>query len=174
MTRKITRGLSRINYGLDKCIYLGNLDAKRDWGHSKDYVYMKWLMLQQEKPEDYVIATEKMHSVREFIELSAKELGWNKEESGKSIIWENSGLDEIGKRADTGEVVVKIDPRYFRPTEVEQLLGDASKARKKKLKWKPNITLTQLIAEMIEEDSKLAKKEFMLKNKGFSIYNSNE
>ena len=173
VTRKITRGLSRINYGLDKCIYLGNLDAKRDWGHSKDYVYMQWLMLQQEKPEDYLIATGEMHSVREFIELSAKELGWNKEESGKSIIWENSGLDEIGKRADTGEVVVKIDPRYFRPTEVEQLLGDASKARKK-LKWKPNITLTQLIAEMIEEDSTLAKKEFMLKNKGFSIYSSNE
>ena len=173
VTKKITRGLSRINYGLDKCIYMGNLDAKRDWGHSKDYVYMQWLMLQQEKPEDYVIATGKMHSVREFIELSAKQLGWNKLETGRAIIWENSGLDEIGKRADTGEVVVKIDPRYFRPTEVEQLLGDASKARKK-LKWKPNITLTQLIAEMIEEDSTLAKKEFMLKNKGFSTFSSNE
>ena len=114
-----------------------------------------------------------MCSVREFIELSAKELGWFKKEGEKSIIWEKKGLDEIGKRADTGEVVVKVDPRYFRPTEVEHLLGDASKARKK-LKWKPQITLGKLVSEMIEEDSKLAKKEFMLKNKGFSVYNSNE
>ena len=173
VTRKITRGLSRINYGLDKCIYMGNLDAKRDWGHAKDYVYMQWLMLQQEKPEDYLIATGKMFSVRDFIELSAKELGWNKEKGGRAIIWENSGLDEIGKRVDTGEVVVKVDSRYFRPTEVEQLIGDPSKARKK-LKWETKITLNQLVSEMIEEDSKLAKKEFMLKAKGFSIYSSNE
>ena len=173
VTRKITRGLSRINYGLEKCIYMGNLDAKRDWGHAKDYVFMQWLMLQQEKPEDYVIATGQMNSVRDFIELSSLELGWNKEKGGKGIIWEKSGIDEIGKRADTGEVVVKIDPRYFRPTEVEQLLGDSSKARKK-LKWKPKISLNQLIYEMIKEDSNEAKKEYILKNKGFSIYSAKE
>ena len=173
VTRKITRGLSRINFGLEKCIYMGNLDSKRDWGHAKDYVFMQWLMLQQEKPEDYVIATGKMKSVREFIELSALELGWNKEKGGKGIIWENTGMDEVGKRADTGEVVVRIDPRYFRPTEVEQLLGDPSKAIKK-LKWKSNISLNQLISEMIKEDSLEAKKEFLLKSKGFSVYSPNE
>ncbi len=173
VTRKITRGLSRINYGLEECIYMGNLDVKRDWGHAKDYVHMQWLMLQQEKPEDYVIASGKMNSVREFIELSASELGWNKEKGGRSILWENSGIDEIGKRADTGQVVVKIDQRYFRPTEVEQLLGDASKARKK-LGWRPNISLSQMIAEMIAEDSSEAKKEYLLKNQGFSIYGSKE
>ena len=173
VTRKITRGLARINYGLEKCIYMGNLDSQRDWGHAKDYVQMQWLMLQQEKPEDYVIASGEMKSVREFIEISAKELGWNKKKGGKAIIWEKSGLDEVGKRADTEEVVVRIDPRYFRPTEVEQLLGDASKA-KKGLKWKPKITLYQLIAEMIKEDLNEAKKEYTLKNKGFSIYSSRE
>ena len=173
VTRKITRGLSRIKYGLEKCIYMGNLDAQRDWGHAKDYVKMQWLMLQQDKPQDYVIASGKTNSVREFIELSAKELGWNKKEGGKAIIWEKSGLDEIGRRADTNEVVVRVDPRYFRPTEVEQLLGDASKARIG-LKWKPEITLNQLVAEMIEEDSNEAKKESLLKNKGFSVYSSQE
>ena len=173
VTRKITRGLSRINYGLEKCIYMGNLDAQRDWGHAKDYVQMQWLMLQQEKPQDYVIASGKMNSVREFVELSARELGWNKKEGGKAIIWEKSGLDEIGRRADTNEVVIRVDPRYFRPTEVEQLLGDASKARKE-LKWKPEITLSQLVTEMIEEDSSEAKKESLLINKGFSIYSSQE
>ena len=173
VTRKITRGLSRINYGLEKCIYMGNIDAKRDWGHAKDYVYMQWLMLQQEEPEDYVIASGEMKSVREFIELSAIELGWNKVEGGKGIIWENSGMDEIGKRADTDEVVVRIDPRYFRPTEVEQLKGDPSKARKE-LNWKNKISLEVLISEMIKEDSNEAKKESLLKNKGFSVYNPNE
>ena len=173
VTRKITRGLSRIHYGLEKCIYMGNLDAQRDWGHAKDYVQMQWLMLQQEKPEDYVIASGQMKSVREFIELSAIELGWNKEKGGKGIIWQKSGLEEIGKRSDTGEVVVKIDPRYFRPTEVEQLLGDASKARKK-LNWKPSKTLEELIAEMINGDLHEARKEYLLKSKGFSIYSSQE
>ncbi len=173
VTRKITRGLSRINYGLDKCIYMGNLDAKRDWGHAKDYVYMQWLMLQQEKPQDYVIATGQMNSVREFIELSAKELGWNNKEEEKAIIWERSGLEEIGRRADTKEVVVRVDPRYFRPTEVEQLLGDSSKAIRE-LKWEPKISLNQLVSEMIKEDSNNAKKESFLKNKGFSIYSSQE
>ena len=173
VTRKITRGLSRINYGLDKCIYMGNLDAKRDWGHAKDYVYMQWLMLQQEKPEDFVIATGQMNSVREFIEFSALELGWNKEKGGKGIIWQKSGLDEVGKRSDTEEVVVKIDPRYFRPTEVDQLMGDASKA-KKRLNWQPKITLKQLISEMINEDLNEAKKEYLLKSKGFSVFSSKE
>ena len=173
VTRKITRGLSRINAGLDKCIYMGNLDAKRDWGHAKDYVYMQWLMLQQENPDDYVIASGQMKTVREFIELSALELGWNKEQGGKSIIWEGSGVNEIGKRADTEEVVIKIDPRYFRPTEVEQLLGDPSKA-KTKLNWKPQISISKMISEMIELDSKEAEKEVLLKRKGFEIYGTNE
>ena len=173
VTRKITRGLTRIKYGLEKCLYMGNLDAKRDWGHAKDYVEMQWLMLQKEKPSDYVIATGQMHSVREFIELCAIQLGWNKEDGGEAIIWEKSGLDEIGIRVDTEEVVIKIDPRYFRPTEVEQLKGDASKARKE-LKWKAKITLNQLISEMIEEDSKEAKKISLLKNSGFSINSSQE
>ncbi len=173
VTRKITRGLSRINYGLEKCIYMGNINAKRDWGHAKDYVYMQWLMLQQEEPQDYVIATGQMKSVREFIELSAIELGWNKVKGGKGIIWEKGGLDEIGKRADTGEIVVRIDPRYFRPTEVEELKGDASKARKE-LNWMSKISLEAIISEMIKEDSFEAKKEFLLKNKGFSVYSPNE
>ncbi|KGG09060.1 GDP-mannose 4,6-dehydratase [Prochlorococcus marinus] len=173
VTRKITRGLSRVNYGLEKCIYMGNLDAKRDWGHAKDYVYIQWLMLQQEKPEDFVIASGQMKSVREFIEMCALELGWNKENGEKGIIWKNSGLDEVGIRADTDDVVVRIDPRYFRPTEVEQLLGDASKARKK-LGWEPKTSLNELISEMIKEDSKEAKKEYLLKSKGFSIHSAKE
>ena len=130
-------------------------------------------MLQQEKPEDYVIASGQMTSVREFIELSAIELGWNKEKGGKGIIWENSGVDEIGRRADTNEVVVRIDSRYFRPTEVEQLLGDASKA-KKQLNWKNKIPLEELISEMIKEDLNEAKKEYLLKNKGFSVFSPKE
>ncbi len=173
VTRKITRGLARIKYGLEKCIYMGNLDSKRDWGHAKDYVYMQWLMLQQEKPEDFVIASGEMISVREFIELSAIELGWNKEEGGKGIIWEKTGLDEIGKRSDTGEVVIRIDSRYFRPTEVDQLLGDASKARKK-LNWKPSLSISEIISEMIQEDLNEARKESLLKRKGFSIYDPKE
>tara|TARA_B100000963_G_scaffold120047_1_gene104598 strand:- start:2599 stop:3714 length:1116 start_codon:yes stop_codon:yes gene_type:complete len=173
VTRKITRGLSRIHYGLEDCLYMGNLDAKRDWGHAKDYVYMQWLMLQQDNPEDYVIATGQMKSVREFIELSAKALGWNKDKGEKGIVWEKSGLDEVGKRADTDEVVVRIDPRYFRPTEVEQLQGDATKARKK-LNWEPKTSINELIYEMIEQDSNEAKKEYILKNKGFSVYAAKE
>ncbi len=173
VTRKITRGLARINYGLEKCIYLGNLDAKRDWGHAKDYVHMQWLMLQQETPEDFVIASGQMKSVREFIELCAIELGWNIKDGENGIIWEKSGLDQVGKRADTGEVVIRIDPRYFRPTEVDQLLGDASKARKK-LNWKPVLSIEQLISEMINEDLNEAKKESLLKRKGFSIYDFKE
>ena len=134
---------------------------------------MQWLMLQQEKPEDFVIATGQMRSVREFIELCAIQLGWNKEHKGKGIIWESSGINEIGRRADTNEVVVRVDPKYFRPTEVDQLLGDSSKARKK-LNWEPKITLQQLISEMINEDLNEAKKESILKKKGFSVFGSQE
>ena len=108
---------------------MGNLDAKRDWGHAKDYVYMQWLMLQQEVPEDFVISTGKMYTVREFVELCALELGWNKE-GGAGIIWEEEGIDEVGIRADTGQIVVRVDSRYFRPTEVDELLGDSSKDKK--------------------------------------------
>ncbi len=170
VTRKITRGLSRIEVGLENCIYLGNLEAKRDWGHAKDYVEMQWLMLQQAKPQDYVIATGRTVSVRQFIELSAKHLGWDKNNKGKGIIWENEGINEIGKRADTGEIVIKVDPRYFRPTEVDQLLGDASKA-KKELGWEPKITLEELIVEMIDFDLNEARKSKLLAKKGFQIRN---
>ena len=173
VTRKITRGLARINEGLEKFIYMGNINSKRDWGHARDYVYMQWLMLQQEKPDDYVIATGKMVSVREFIELCGKELGWNKNHDEPAITWEGYGIDEIGRRADTKEVVIKIDKRYFRPTEVDELLGDSTKA-KEKLNWEPQISLSQLISEMIEEDSKEAKKDAILKKKGFPIFSSKE
>ena len=127
VTRKITRGLARINQGLDDCLYLGNLDSLRDWGHAKDYVLMQWSMLQKDEPTDYVIATGRQESVRKFVELSAKALGWSNSVE-KSIIWEGSGVDEIGRRPDTGEIVIRIDKRYFRPSEVSSLLGDASKA----------------------------------------------
>ena len=134
---------------------------------------MQWLMLQQKEPEDFVISTGKMVAVREFIEKCALKLGWDSENKGKGIIWEGKGLDEIGRRADNGDIVIRIDPRYFRPTEVEELLGDSSKA-KKKLGWKPKITLKRLISEMIEEDSKEAKKEALLKNKGFIVNSPKE
>ncbi len=173
VTRKITRGLSRINAGLENCIYLGNLDAKRDWGHARDYVAMQWLMLQQDKPEDYVIATGRMESVRKFIEISAKELGWNKSKNSPGIIWEGRGSKEIGLRADTNQIVVRINPRYFRPTEVDQLQGDPSKAFKK-LEWEPSTTLEELIKEMISFDKKEAEKESLLKKEGFNIVSSME
>ena len=158
VTRKITRGLSRIDAGLDDCIYLGNLDAKRDWGHAKDYIEMQWLMLQQEKPEDFVIATGITQTVREFIEICAKKLKWITKDNVSPIIWEGSGINEIGRRADTKDIVIRVDKRYFRPTEVEILVGDSKKAFKK-LGWKPKINLEQLIDEMIEKDLKEAKKE---------------
>ena len=173
VTRKITRGLSRVNLGLEECIYLGNLDSKRDWGHAKDYVEMQWMMLQQEKPKDYVIATGRTETVRKFVELSAKELGWNTKINPSGIVWEGEGLKEVGKRADNGKVVVKIDSRYFRPTEVDRLLGDASKA-KKELGWIPKIGLEELVSEMITHDLNEAKKELILKNKGYPTLNSIE
>ena len=144
VTRKITRGLTRINEGLDSTLFMGNLDSKRDWGHAKDYVKMQWLMLQQKEPEDFVIATGRMETVRHFIELCAENLGWNSSKTKKAIIWEGEGINEIGRRADTGEIVIRIDPRYFRPTEVDQLLGDPQKAFNK-LGWKPSISLEIMI-----------------------------
>ncbi len=168
VTRKITRGLSRIKLGLEKCIYLGNLDAERDWGHAKDYVEMQWLMLQQKNPEDYVIATGRKEKVRTFVELAAHKLGWFKTENPSvSIIWEGDGINEIGRRADSMEIVVKIDPRYFRPTEVDLLLGNSDKARRE-LGWSPKISLDRMIGEMIEEDLEIAKKDLLLNKEGFS------
>ena len=167
VTKKITRGLTRIDEGLDKCLFVGNLEAKRDWGHAKDFVEMQWLMLQQEHPEDYVIATGRCESVRKFIEISAKNLNWNIN-GGPAIIWEGNGLEEKGRRADTNEIVIRIDPRYFRPTEVDILIGDAKKASQK-LGWEPTISLEDLIEEMIEHDRKDAIKEALLNKEGFNI-----
>ena len=173
VTRKITRGLSRINEGIEDCIFLGNLNSLRDWGHARDYVEMQWRMLQQDAPSDYVIATGRQESVRKFIELSTKAIGWNKEENGPGIVWEGEGLDEVGIRADNGKIVVRIDPRYFRPCEVETLLGDPSKASKE-LGWEAKISLEELVNEMIKEDLIQAKKEVLILNQGFSINPSKE
>ena len=162
VTRKITRGLAKIHCGLEKCIYLGNLDAKRDWGHAKDYVEMQWLMLQQDIPEDFVIATGRMITVRNFIEIAAKALGWSNKNNLNAIIWEGEGINEVGIRADTNEEVIKVDPRYFRPTEVDQLLGDPSKA-KEKLGWVPKISLEEMIKEMIFHDIEEAKNKILIK-----------
>jgi len=148
VTRKITRALARIKLGLQKNLYLGNLDAKRDWGHAKDFVEAQWLMLQQKKPEDFVIATGKQYSVRDFVNISAKQLDMK-------IEWKGKDLNEVG--SFDGKDIIKVDPRYFRPTEVETLLGDATKA-KEKLNWSPKISFEKLVKEMVEEDLKLAKK----------------
>ena len=173
VTRKITRGLARVDAGIDKCIYMGNIDARRDWGHAKDYVRMQWLMLQQEKPEDFVIATGRMETVRRFIEISASILGWSTKTNEPAIIWEGNGVDEVGKRADTKEIVIRIDPKYFRPSEVDQLIGDPSKAYKK-LGWNPTITLENLVEEMINEDKKIVRAQKILFEQGFKINNSLE
>ena len=145
VTRKITKGLSKIDQGLESCIKIGNLNSKRDWGHAKDYVEMQWLMLQQNEPEDFVIATGRECSVRHFVELCAEALNWG------GINWEGEGLNEIGKRKDNGKIVIKVDEKYFRPAEVQTLLGDSSKARKK-LSWEPKYTLEELVKEMIAND----------------------
>ena len=166
VTRKITRGLTRIDAGLENCIYMGNLDAKRDWGHARDYVKMQWLMLQQEEPDDFVISTGRMETVRKFIEICAKKLNWNKSPNEEGIIWEGEGINEVGIKANSGKIVIKVDPRYFRPTEVDQLLGDSSKAYNK-LGWKPETTLEQLIEEMIVSDKKKASEESFILKKGF-------
>jgi GDPmannose 4,6-dehydratase len=160
VTRKITRGLSRIKLGLDKCLYLGNMDALRDWGHAKDYVEMQWLMLQQDVADDFVIATGKQYSVREFVNRVAVELDMK-------ITWQGTGLDEKGVD-DKGNVIVQIDPKYFRPAEVETLLGDATKA-KTKLGWTPKISFEQLVKEMAHSDFELAKRQVKLEGKGLRV-----
>jgi len=164
VTRKITRALARIKLGLQDCLYLGNLDARRDWGHAKDYVEMQWLMLQQDEPEDFVIATGVQYSVREFVDAAAKELGME-------IAWQGEGVDEIG--LFQGSAIVRVDPRYFRPTEVETLLGDPSKA-KTKLGWTPQTTFAELVAEMVREDLKSAERDELVKHHGYSSYNYHE
>ena len=153
VTRKITQALARIKYGLQKKLYLGNLNALRDWGHAKDFVEAQWLMLQQDKPEDFVIATGKQHSVRDFINIASKNLEMK-------IDWRGKGLDEVG--LFEGNEIIKVDSRYFRPTEVETLLGDASKA-KEKLNWNPKISFEQLVKEMVDEDLRLVKDERLIK-----------
>jgi len=159
VTRKITRGLANISQGLEDCLYMGNIDALRDWGHAKDYVRMQWLMLQQDKPEDFVIATGVQYSVRQFIE-------WTSQALGKTIRWEGAGVDNVGYWGD--KAVVKIDPRYFRPTEVETLLGDPAKA-KALLGWVPEITAQQMCTEMVESDLAQAKQHALLKANGYSV-----
>lgn len=166
VTRKITRALARIKLGLQDRLYLGNLNARRDWGHARDYVEMQWLMLQQETAEDYVIATGQQHSVREFVELAARE-------AGIVLRWEGEGVDEKGYDAATGACVVEVDPRYFRPTEVETLLGDPSKA-KRNLGWSPQTSFAQLVAEMMQEDLKSAQRDELVKQHGFKYFNYNE
>ena len=165
VTRKITRALARIKLGLQDSLFLGNMDAKRDWGHAKDYVEMQWLMLQQEQPEDFVIATGVQYSVRDFVNAAAKELGM-------SIRWEGQGVDEKGYDA-SGKCIVAVDPRYFRPTEVETLLGDPSKA-KQKLGWTPKISFDELVAEMVREDLKSAERDELVKKHGYKTMDYHE
>jgi GDPmannose 4,6-dehydratase len=160
VTRKITRALARIRQGIDECLYLGNLNAKRDWGHARDFVEAQWLMLQQPEPEDFVIATGEQHSVREFVEAVGGELDMK-------VIWRGSGVKEEGYDA-SGRRIVAVDPRYFRPAEVDSLLGDASKARKK-LGWKPKVKFRELVSEMVREDLKLADKDELVRRHGHRV-----
>jgi GDPmannose 4,6-dehydratase len=181
VTRKITRAMARIALGLQDCLYLGNLSALRDWGHARDYVLMQWLMLQQAQPEDFVIATGVQYSVRQFVEFAARELGI-------SLVFDGEGVNEVGRveavsenpcnggqkaKVKPGDVVVRVDPRYFRPTEVETLLGDASKARTK-LGWAPKTTLAELVAEMVRSDYEAAKRDSLVKLAGFKAYDYHE
>ncbi|RRD25660.1 GDP-mannose 4,6-dehydratase [Brucellaceae bacterium VT-16-1752] len=165
VTRKITRALARIKLGLQDCLYLGNLDARRDWGHAKDYVEMQWLMLQQEKPEDFVIATGVQYSVREFVDAAAHEIGI-------TVTWKGEGVEEKGYD-QSGKCIVSVDPRYFRPTEVETLLGDPTKAREK-LGWTPQITFKALVSEMMLEDMNSAERDELVRRHGFSTYDYHE
>ncbi|HJV75529.1 MAG TPA: GDP-mannose 4,6-dehydratase [Noviherbaspirillum sp.] len=165
VTRKITRALARIKLGLQDCLYLGNLNAKRDWGHARDYVEMQWLMLQQEVPEDFVIATGIQYSVRDFINAASKELGMK-------INWDGDGVNEKGYN-ENGKCIVAVDPRYFRPTEVETLLGDAFKA-KMKLGWMPRITFNELVAEMVQADMKSAERDELVRRHGYSVFDYHE
>ena len=170
VTRKITRALARIKTGLQDTLFLGNLDAKRDWGHARDYVEAQWLVLQHAEPDDFVIATGEQYSVRQFVERAASELGLE-------LAWEGDGIAEVGRVAaadkgsgpNVGDIIVRIDPRYFRPTEVETLLGDATKAREK-LGWKPKISFDSLVKEMVQKDLDQAERFALLKRKGFETY----
>jgi GDPmannose 4,6-dehydratase len=166
VTRKITRGLARVKEGLDECLYLGNLDARRDWGHAKDFVLAQWLMLQQSEPQDFVIATGEQHSVREFCERAAGMLDI-------PLQWRGSGAEEEGVCARSGHSVIRIDSRYFRPTEVETLLGDASKARRL-LGWEPKIGFEQLVREMVDEDLAIARRDALMAREGFKTYQHRE
>ena len=166
VTRKITRAMARLKLGLQDCLYLGNLDAKRDWGHARDYVEMQWLMLQQDAPEDFVIATGVQYSVRDFVDAAARELGME-------IRWEGEGIDEKGYDKQSGKCIVAVDPRYFRPTEVETLLGDPSKA-KQKLGWVPKIPFEELVAEMVREDLKTAERDELCRREGFRTFDYHE
>ena len=162
VTRKITRALARIKLNLQQRVYLGNLDAKRDWGHAKDYVRMQWLMLQQDEPDDFVIATGEQHSVRDFVAVAAREVGMD-------MRWEGEGVEEKGYDRLTGKCIVEVDPRYFRPTEVETLLGDASKA-KAKLGWSPEISFAELVREMMREDLRGAERDDMCRREGYQVF----
>lgn len=174
VTRKITRALARIAIGLQKSVFLGNLNAKRDWGHARDFVEAQWLILQQDKPDDYVIATGQQYSVRDFVELAAKGLGI-------SLAWSGEGVEEIGTVTEVtgdwsvskGDVIVRVDPRYFRPTEVETLLGDATKAQRE-LGWKPGISFQALVEEMMAEDMKIAQRDALVAQEGYKIYRHHE
>ena len=177
VTRKITRALARIKLGLQECLYLGNMNSLRDWGHAKDYVEMQWLMLQQEQPEDFVIATGVQYSVRDFVNAAARELGMN-------IRWEGKGIDEVGylvaqssslspQPSGSARAIIRVDPRYFRPTEVETLLGDASKA-KNKLGWTPKISFDELVSEMVREDLKSAERDELIKKHGYKAMDYHE
>ncbi len=166
VTRKITRAVARIKLGLQDKIYLGNLDSKRDWGHARDYVLAQWLMLQQETPDDFVIATGRQESVRDFVKAGFSEIGI-------TIEWHGSGVGETGVDAKSGKILVEVDPRYFRPTEVETLLGDPAKA-KAVLGWEARITLEEMVSEMVREDLKLAEKDELCRREGFRTYNHNE
>lgn len=166
VTRKITRALARISLGLQDTLYLGNLNAKRDWGHAKDYVEMQWLMLQQDEPDDFCIATGVQYSVRDFVNFAWSHLG-------KTIRWEGEGINEKGYDSETGNLIVEVDPRYFRPSEVETLLGDPSKA-KEKLGWEPKITLEEMVYEMMVNDIKIAKRDTLVKEHGFKAPDFNE
>lgn len=165
VTRKITRALARIKLQLQDCLYLGNLDSLRDWGHAKDYVEMQWLLMQQDTPEDWVIATGIQYSVRDFVNAAAEELGIK-------ITWQGTGVDETGTD-QSGKVIVRVDPRYFRPTEVESLLGDPTKA-KEKLGWTPKISFKELVSEMVREDLKTAERDELVKKHGYKAYDYNE
>jgi GDPmannose 4,6-dehydratase len=166
VTRKITRGLARISQGMEKCLYLGNLDSLRDWGHAKDYVRAQWLMLQQDKPDDFVIASGEQHSVREFVTAAGEQLGM-------TIDWRGTGIDEQGVDTKNGRLIVRVDPRYFRPTEVETLLGDPSKARDK-LGWKPEHSFQDLVREMVASDLDHARRDAVIAREGFKTYRYSE